>query len=629
MKYKAVRGLTMARDVICNANIVKDMIKKYKNITIPTNQRNFEWTCVEIQTFLNDLYQSFQLQEEFYIGMFILLANGEDMVSVWDGQQRLVTLYLFIITLLHKYHEYTQTANNVDEEWYNLEYNVIALPRGYMNDSDKLVAKANNWGHISKVKYIVEDVITGTILNDLVNRKWRSYKDFLKFENKRYVCTRCSGDFHSKTLAEKHIIYTCTKIDNCEHEILKKYHDLGNNKLFSCVVTVNEIINDWLMDGTKLKELYTYIESKKLCCDIEICRNIQTASRRFEQLNFRGKPVSLLTIAKNHFLSQTEDVIDRNSISNYFETLNKRPDKTQWIEIDDKFLFELSIRIYYEMFEVSTSFIQLFNKCVNDKSFNFDSLCIITELIGKIIDLVYPYRNLFPNKSIKISLQYIIIPLGHKFFSQSYIVKLIDIVSSHIVRIKILKKRHPDYSFYKFSVPICNLVSQSYNNELSEDACLQSLKGILWKSVIEYKSSSFVEYERKLRELPEKFKNSKSIVYTILFYYAYKSQPDIIKCEQEFDVDCINDLNTIKFRIGNCTLTEKRNKPRVKRISTFSEKIANEYKGSLLDMNRNIASYFGRKTSFDINCVDAREKFITKYLFSTTESLLNPNQHQW
>lgn len=613
----------MTRSVVCNANIVKDLIKKYKYVSIPTNQRNYEWTCSEIQTFLNDLYQSFISQDEFYIGMFILLAEGEDMVSVWDGQQRLITLYLFIITILQKNRENVSNEHMTDYDWYMLEYNAIALPRGYMNDKEKHISVTNNWTHVSKIRYVVEDASVGTIINDIINRQWHTCKDYMKHENKKYICNRCSQNFHVRSLIERHVIHTCTKISVCEHEILKKYHGLEGNTLMNCMITIGDIVRDWSLDNHQLKDMYNYLESKKLCCDIEICDDIQTASRRFEQLNFRGKPVSLLTIAKNHFLSRTDNKDDKHTITKYFDDLAKRPEKITWIDVDEKFYFELAIRIYFRAFDITISFIQLFNKCVTDDTFNFDELCIITELIAKIIDIVYPYRHLFPNKSLKCSLQYIIIPLGYKFFSQSYILQIVNIISAHIVRIKLLKKRYPEYNFYKFSVPIYSMISQAYVNQKNADMCLQSLKDTLWKSVEEYKCVTLSDYEKKMKELPDKFKNSKGIVKIILYYYVLKSQQDLLQYVYDLDVDCINEMLTPKFRLGNCTLTETVTKTR-KQLKSFPEKVSKDYTSSFLDINRNISSYFGRKQSFDMQCVDTRERFITKYIFHVTETILNP-----
>lgn len=609
----------MTRKVQTNANVVKDLIKRHTYITVPTNQRNYEWTSSEIQTFLNDLYQSFVLQEEFYIGMFILLAEAENVVSVWDGQQRLITLYLFIIALLQKHKDYT-----TNDEWYMLEYNSIAVPRGYMNEQEKHMSLTNNWTHLSKIRYIVEDTPSGTIVNDILNKRWHTCKDFVKHENKRYICNRCSQDFHVKGLVEKHVIHACTQISVCEHEILKKYHGIENDPLMNCMITIGDIVKDWELNAKQLKELYAYIVSNKLCCDIEICENIQTASRRFEQLNFRGKPVSLLTIAKNHFLSRTDDIDGKNTISKYFDDLTKRLDKITWIDVDEKYFFELAIRIYHKAFDISTNFIQLFNKCVTDTGFNFNELCIITELIAKIIHMVYPHRHLFPNKSLKCALQYIIIPLGYRFYSHTYILQMLDIVAAHTVRIKILKKRYPEYNFYKFSVPIYSVITQAYTNQRSGYMCLQSLRDILWKSVVEYKCASLPDFEKKIREVPEKFKNNKGILKIILYYYVLKSQSDILQYGGDLNVDCINELLPIKFRLGNCTLTEKPTKTR-KPIISFAEKVSKEYTTSFLELNQNIASYFGRKQCFDMQCVDARERFITKFIYSTTERCLNPS----
>lgn len=77
---------------------------------VPKYQRSYAWDDKNLKDFWNDIKESLQLKKEHYWGPITLMATGEEVYcdeeditfkvyEVVDGQQRIVTLYLFLLAL--------------------------------------------------------------------------------------------------------------------------------------------------------------------------------------------------------------------------------------------------------------------------------------------------------------------------------------------------------------------------------------------------------------------------------------------------------------------------------------------------------------------------------------------------
>ena len=71
---------------------VLDFLKDERSISIPRYQREYSWSKNNIETFLSDIH------DDYYLGNIILYkeANYSEII---DGQQRLITTFLILISL--------------------------------------------------------------------------------------------------------------------------------------------------------------------------------------------------------------------------------------------------------------------------------------------------------------------------------------------------------------------------------------------------------------------------------------------------------------------------------------------------------------------------------------------------
>jgi len=70
---------------------------------IPIYQRNYAWGKDEIETLVQDVYDSFtKNKESYYIGTLVTFRKDNNLFEVIDGQQRLTTIYLILKTLNKK-----------------------------------------------------------------------------------------------------------------------------------------------------------------------------------------------------------------------------------------------------------------------------------------------------------------------------------------------------------------------------------------------------------------------------------------------------------------------------------------------------------------------------------------------
>ncbi len=96
-----------------------------RKFRVPLYQRNYAWTEEEIQTLLQDLWDSYkgQARQHYYLGSIVVQqkeqANGVDFLEVVDGQQRLTTIFLMdlVFGLTHS----RMDGKNKIAEWLKFE----------------------------------------------------------------------------------------------------------------------------------------------------------------------------------------------------------------------------------------------------------------------------------------------------------------------------------------------------------------------------------------------------------------------------------------------------------------------------------------------------------------------------
>ena len=102
---------------------IRDLIDSGVKFYIPSYQRGYRWTKLEVEALLDDIYEyNKDYDGEFYCLQPLVVKNGtckvnsnyEDRWRVIDGQQRLTTIYLFL--------KYIESLNTPDIKNFDIRY---------------------------------------------------------------------------------------------------------------------------------------------------------------------------------------------------------------------------------------------------------------------------------------------------------------------------------------------------------------------------------------------------------------------------------------------------------------------------------------------------------------------------
>ena len=82
---------------------INELFGESRTYEIPIYQRNYAWGKDEIETLVQDVYDSSKNKESiYYIGTLVTFRKDNNLFEVIDGQQRLTTIYLILKTLNEK-----------------------------------------------------------------------------------------------------------------------------------------------------------------------------------------------------------------------------------------------------------------------------------------------------------------------------------------------------------------------------------------------------------------------------------------------------------------------------------------------------------------------------------------------
>lgn len=90
---------------------------------IPYTQRPYEWSSSQVERLFGDIIAIFEGKKEQHILNFITIYLEDDHQNIFDGQQRTVTLLIFICAIIHKIDNLGkhELANKIKEEFIKKE----------------------------------------------------------------------------------------------------------------------------------------------------------------------------------------------------------------------------------------------------------------------------------------------------------------------------------------------------------------------------------------------------------------------------------------------------------------------------------------------------------------------------
>lgn len=243
---------------------------------IPYTQRPYEWSNSQVERLFEDIIAIYEGKKEQHILNFITIYLEDDHQNIFDGQQRTVTLLIFICAIIHKIEDLgeKELANQLKEEFKKKE--------------DWRSNSANN----SKIIFGKKE----------------------------------TNDFFENYIIENNLNYEYNITDH--EKGLKKNYDY-----------LRSLINDYYkQNNLNVKNLLQLVESmtEKMYVIILETPNEDIANQMFETLNNTGKKLVDFYVLKNKCIKITsEDITAKywDEIEANTDLLNKNQFLTQFVSL--------------------------------------------------------------------------------------------------------------------------------------------------------------------------------------------------------------------------------------------------------------------------------------------------------
>lgn len=327
-------------------------------LSIPIFQRKYEWNEVNIRYLFKDIYEKIKIDKSHFFGSIVVhkkrdLNKNEIIYRIIDGQQRITTT-LIIISVIKDIIAEKNKDNQPDE----------ILKKVFDKQLSKFFKKLNATGSEEENQKL-DEIFNGKLKNNQNNSKSSSNSIVLK--NYNFI----------------------------KSELLKKYDDDINSYYKFC---------------------FKYLDLFQLSLIFFDDDNISNKNEMeiFENINSRGKKLSLPALIKNYILNICNDeIIDENEnkiiicynrvfeidsskdnlIEEFYKSLSEYIFGEEVSKDDDK-KFQMIRQTIYKFFDETDSFNEL-----NEFKRYIDKLEKYKEIYEWIIDKDFPSKN--PADSLK------------------------------------------------------------------------------------------------------------------------------------------------------------------------------------------------------------------------------------
>ena len=315
---------------------------------IPSYQRPYVWGEDNINELLDDILYAFEndSQDTYFMGALVLQNKENDEYDILDGQQRLTTLALLLVTI----------RDNIKVE----KTKKVLQDHLFQEDDETADIPSRNR-------------FTFNIRNEVQ----RFFEEYIIKENGTFNIEKALEDEQFKNnISIKNMVAVVQVIRKRLEEIFGEQLSLEN------------------ISGTSLLEFIKFIRNKLIFA--YICSDTrEQAFRLFTILNNRGIPLTTADILKSLNLDKVQDEIKRNEYAKKWEELEE-----QYGDKFDRFLnFIRTIKLkekarknLLEEFEE-----KIYGKVMNYGKESIDYILKTSENYDKLINLTADFNNEYKN----------------------------------------------------------------------------------------------------------------------------------------------------------------------------------------------------------------------------------------
>lgn len=350
-----------------NRETIKSLLTS--KLLIPMNQRCYEWKEKECKRLFDDLFECYKnTNNRFYMGSIIIFKSILNDDEIWDGQQRLMTIYVILLAIKKHFKDNKKIKRIIEK----------ATESDYEDDT-----------YTDKFKFILKDE-----------------DDFLPVPSLKILNPN----------DEKAFCFAFNDYD--KDEVLLK-----NNNILINLKSVTKILKKY-----ESKEMLSFLKFILNDTDVQIFNvtDADTASKIFDYENNRGVKVGVLDVYKNKIL---QTIPDKDRINYYLDWLkiidNARKELTDISGNPEEKIFLIACQLCNKSF-TEHSLEKNFSKLEKDNHFS------LLKNAEKVIEIYKNVKNNYPllfNNIKKIRFEwfwYILFPLLYKKKCIKKIIQMIE-----------------------------------------------------------------------------------------------------------------------------------------------------------------------------------------------------------
>lgn len=443
-------------DIVAKSKVL-DLLS-YKNLEIPYNQRHYDWEKKHVVKYHEDLIDGYNDGKYKFYSLGDIIMTDMNNSSIWDGQQRVTTTILYIYALIVCCRNRFSNMGNDNEKNIRKLCNLIYKEDIYHNKYEKKIydeinKEKNRCGSIKLDTLLKVPKLRCVCVNDnysliyLLNGVWKSLFSYMEQQNKKsYKCTICEKIIGGREKTRDHLLNTCLKKYYGKF-ICKKYktcHD--GNKILDCYDTCEKLINAFIdkynNDFKRVVELCEYL-TDIVMLNIHRYHDNDIASQIFDRLNNRGKKLGIGDINRNILLRNIDSYSKQNEYYNIFDKFSNEVMKIG-ITKDKNNVVKLCCEMINE--ELSTqNCTKIFENLIKngDPCEVFDDIYNKFKFIKKVKHELdkYPTGQVIYDYNWEL-MRGIIVPFYYKYNTDVHRSKIVNALSSFVVRIQCFGNPH-------------------------------------------------------------------------------------------------------------------------------------------------------------------------------------------
>lgn len=306
MSSQTVRNKAYTSKDLTFANIIE------KPLYIACDNRNFQWTDKELLPVLEDCKKVFE--ENKYVnslGTVDIYINKQNQPHVKEGQHRITTNYLKMLSVIHIYPDLGNTRQGTK---------LFYEPKKGTDAQKRIWAQYGNDKNFKLPTLWLTNPYDNEALISISNRKFVPFMYYFTFirEEGKYKCNLCNTLHNWKKNLKIHLKGVHKDINNYEHT--------SDSLIYNAYNTITEFIKNLNYEGDKLEEYMEYIMDYTEF-DVKTTFDPIYSANRFILANNRGKKVECNDIVKNMILNEIKEE-NREEVNNIWSKITST-DKTE------------------------------------------------------------------------------------------------------------------------------------------------------------------------------------------------------------------------------------------------------------------------------------------------------------